>query len=178
MRPILFLDIDGVLNSTAFFIKREGKPWDNRDLDMLDPVAVAELDRVLTTTDADVVVSSSWRKLHKGTVIWGLLAQKGLTVGSDRFIGKTPDAWDHKDIRDSVGDDRGVEIAMWLSEHRPQGCVFAIVDDDGDMWRLRDRWVHTPHAIGLTTETADKLITLLSQTTKVQVPRLVPAQPA
>ena len=171
MRPVLALDIDGVLNSHAWWDRRAPRvphaDHDNRD--EFDPQAIALLDHILSVTDADVVVSSVWRKGRTVEQLRELLASVGLTR-ADQVVGTTPEVWFHYGLVDKFGDDRGVEIAMWLNKHRPEGCVFAIVDDDGDMWELKHRWVHTPHAVGLTKVTADKLICLLSETEPTLAP--------
>lgn len=173
-KPILFLDIDGVLNSNAWWSnparpKVKDNIWEPSHI---DPTAVNLLDTVLVATGAEVVVSSSWRNSHTVEQIATLLADKGLSC-PERLVGKTPDIWTfHPDIRDKFGETRGVEIAMWLLVNRPDGAVFAIVDDDGDMWELAPRWVWTPHAEGLTQETADRLAALLSETVPFVFPKV------
>lgn len=80
---IVFLDIDGVLNSAAFFAVSSKRKFRRakgtakqelvltRDLAafaaMIDKVAMARLNRILTTTGALVVVSSSWRHFSRAS---------------------------------------------------------------------------------------------------------------
>lgn len=78
--PVLFLDIDGVLNSARWFSVRAG--GDNRDgltreEYQIDPDAVAILNRILGATGAHVVVSSTWRLLHTPTAIHRILRRRG-----------------------------------------------------------------------------------------------------
>lgn len=58
MPLVLFLDIDGVLNSVETM--RSGR-W-NAGTETLDPENVERLDRLIQLTGAVVVVSSTWRK--------------------------------------------------------------------------------------------------------------------
>lgn len=56
-RPVLFLDVDGVLNSATFFAENPPMP-----VTSVDPKAVRRIQRVVEATGALVVLSSSWRK--------------------------------------------------------------------------------------------------------------------
>lgn len=106
---VIFLDIDGVLNS-ANFIKNGGS------FDNVDPVAVARLRRAIEATKAVLVISSTWR-LNKD---WENRLRSAFTVagwGDPPIIGRTPS-------RRS----RGVEIAEWLQTNPVED--FVIIDDD------------------------------------------------
>ena len=63
---VIFLDIDGVLNSTKWFdLCRELKAKDpDYVFPELDTVAISNLNWVIRETGALVVVSSSWRWTH------------------------------------------------------------------------------------------------------------------
>lgn len=66
---VLFLDLDGVCNSTRFMVERaKAGTWDSADpkdwTNMLDPVAVALLNKVVEATGCKIVISSSWRHAH------------------------------------------------------------------------------------------------------------------
>lgn len=69
MRKLIFLDIDGVLNSAQFIATQtngEGVVIVDGEFDAthhLDPARVARLNRLVSATGADVVLSSSWRVL-------------------------------------------------------------------------------------------------------------------
>jgi hypothetical protein len=67
---IIFLDIDGVLNSNDWYVRREfefpdeaGKtnPFYDSWGDMFDPIAVENLRKLIERTGAKIVVSSCWR---------------------------------------------------------------------------------------------------------------------
>ena len=62
MRKIIFLDVDGVLNSEEF----SRWLWDNhekkyRGYEMLDQRAILCLQDIVFVTGAEIVLSSSWR---------------------------------------------------------------------------------------------------------------------
>lgn len=113
---VLFLDIDGVLNSARSCIANHGYPhsFDEHNMPMFDTIAVSLIRGLCAKGDVSVVVSSAWRILHD----WDAIG-RGLDLPT---IGNTPQL---------VGE-RGKEIAAWLAEH-PEVEQYAIVDDDDDM---------------------------------------------
>lgn len=130
---ILFLDLDGVLNSARSCIALGGFPSG------LGPASVARFDQVALglvrglcrAGDLQVVLSSSWRKLYAYEEIGQALDLP--------IIDRTP----------SLAGPRGGEIAAWL-QARPWVKEWAIVDDDSDMLESqRARFVRTEHEEGL-----------------------------
>jgi hypothetical protein len=111
---ILFLDIDGVLNSERTSLAFGGYPHDfsPHDLGKFDPVALALVRKLCDKTGAQVVLSTSWRICFTCDQVEGGL---GIPV-----VGATPD----------LGSDysRADEIAHWLAAN-PNVVEFAIVDD-------------------------------------------------
>lgn len=121
MRTILFLDIDGVLNSTRYW-------WINQPLPMnqagaIDPEAVARLNRIVEATGASVVLSSSWRGAQPDGYqrVQAMLVERGFTGA---LIGQTELLWC----------DRHLEIAKWLNDHAGEWDRFVVIDDDPDAW--------------------------------------------
>ena len=104
---IIFLDIDGVLNSHATPNLR-GFPY------IVDPVLLARLRDVLHRTDAKTVLSSTWRVDPVG-----LLAAKYFDIPFDDV---TPD---------QPASPRGAEITTWLKAH-PEVTRYAVLDDSDD----------------------------------------------
>ena len=104
---------------------------------MIDPAAVELLNRLVASTGAKVVISSSWRVCRTLEQIQDDLRSRGF-VGE--VIGATPSIIGH----------RGHEIAAWLTEHGP--ASFVILDDDSDMAHLKPRLVRTTFARGLQLE--------------------------
>jgi hypothetical protein len=142
---VLFLDVDGVLNSAQWFEADRRRDGDYLGLVSVDPVAVAMILGVVHATGAKIVLSSTWRLVDHYVQA---LKDAGLS-----FYSMTPV------LRTS---NRGEEIKAWLKEHPEVDC-FAIVDDDADAGDcgLRSRFVKTNFATGLQDEHVGQLIRLL-----------------
>lgn len=147
---IVFLDIDGVLNSRAYFT-RVGlipHPW-------LDTEAIARLDRLCAETDARIVLSSAWRGDSR-TPRW--LYDRGLTA---YIVGQTP--WC------GATGNRGGEIAEWMrTEAQHPIESFVILDDGDDMDHLLPYLVQTSHDTGLLDEHVDRAIAMLRGASNAQ----------
>lgn len=143
---VLFLDVDGVLNSqrwpSSFMPERA-----------IDPQAMQLLNDLVGRTGAEVVVSSTWRLLEPDMA--GRLARNGF-VG--QVIGQTPE------IR---GAPRGREIVTWLSQH-PDVERFAILDVNADMESLHYRLVQTSFETGLEQAHVELAVSLLSRPLRAQ----------
>ena len=151
-RKILFLDIDGVLNSDAFadYMLEE----DNVDIfneDMLDERAIIQLKKIIMATDAEIVLSSSWR-WYKDTRD---KVHRQLQAKDIDFVDTTP-------LEIDTAMSRGMEIKAWLDEH-PEVERFVILDDD-DL-RIQEYLpyhVKTTFRYGLTREKAAEAIQILN----------------
>lgn len=149
---IIFLDIDGVLNSNRSCVALGGMPWpgDHKDRDwhFFDPVAVGLLRRACEKTGACCVLSSSWRMLLSVSDIGDLAECLGVKI-----IGQT---------RGSRGPEvRGEQIAEWVELH-PEVTAWAILDDDADMLPEQlDRFVRTNFSEGFLFEHYMQLVSLL-----------------
>lgn len=133
---LLFLDIDGVLNSTRYWWSQD------RNLPMgqagaLDPAAVERLNQIVDQTNCRVVLSSSWRSQGRDIVNEMLRTQ-----GFRHWLsGMTPMLWT----------DRRVEIGAIVDQDQPER--FVVIDDDVDAWTDsfadRGRFINTNYLIGL-----------------------------
>ena len=144
--PILFLDIDGVLNSGRSAIALGGMPHGlaPEQLAKFDQVALGLVRRLCADTGCQIVVSSSWRRLHGWRDIGAAL---GLPV-----VGDTPQL-------NNVP--RGGEIAAWMEQNGTPGR-WAIVDDDSDMLpEQMSRFVQTDFNNGIGWEQYVQLAELL-----------------
>jgi hypothetical protein len=148
---ILFLDFDGVLNSWRYFkdAHTAGRTLQTPQ-DQIDPKAVRWLNEIFLKTGCHVVVSSTWRRLHRMPDLRGWLKQAGFTGA---VIDRTP----------SINDvDRGVEIDAWLKAHvRLPVESFAILDDGSDMAPHMDKLVLVDARKGLKPKHADAAVALL-----------------
>lgn len=145
----IFLDVDGVLNSAAWFARRGARPPERPHFDhAVDPGAITRLNRLCQATGAGIVVSSIWRH---GASLRQLRADFARVGCDGKVVGKTPDL---------PGRNRGAEIAAWLETHPPI-TAFVILDDDADMGTLGPQLVQTAVATGLTDGDVDRAIVLL-----------------
>lgn len=115
-KKILFLDIDGVLNSHRSLVAANGYPLDfsPKGMKQFDMVGVGLIRRLCSDPDTSIVLSSTWR-LH----FTAFEVAKALDLP---VVGVTP----------NLPGIRGLEINAWLSRH-PEVERYAIVDDDSDM---------------------------------------------
>jgi hypothetical protein len=155
---VIFLDIDGVLNSQATFCYHSQpevlatlRPEWGVSLTW-DPVLVSNYRLLLRflPEDVKIVLSSSWR-VGRNTLeeVKEMFDIRG--VDSSRVIGCTP--WLHLS-----GSTRGLEIQAWLDEH-PEVTDFVILDDDSDMGKLRKKHLFkTEWYVGLTLPIVDKVL--------------------
>lgn len=137
---VLFLDIDGVLNSVRSAAALGGCPWPrNRnmqgDWEKFDQVAVKLMARLVQETEAHVVLSSTWRI--------GMDQERATELGD--FLGYVISS-----ATPGGGGQRGPQIQQWLDEH-PGVDKYAIIDDDSDMLPAQmPHFVKVDPAIGLT----------------------------
>lgn len=121
---IIFLDIDGVLNtnkSMNLAYTDRIAPDPNRPWLTMDPNPVTLLEALVNTTGAKIVISSSWRNtsLEASPAIIEALVWAGFQK-ADAVIDVTP--------RSRKLTRRGDEIQDWLSRH--EVSKFVIIDDD------------------------------------------------
>ena len=164
MNNVIFLDIDGVLNSNDWYHKRQklttaDETWSflSRNLNEFDPIAVGRLQFIIHETNAKLVLSSSWRRLHSLDEISEFLGQIS-TWDNERwrelFIGATPCHHDGF---------RGHEIDAWMEEHHASVRKFVIIDDDSDFTeKQKPFFVHTTWKDGLTDSDVHKAIAILT----------------
>lgn len=150
MRKVIFLDIDGVMNSLRHVrrIHKIGEDRQRNPYEFFDPIAVRELNRICNQHDPDIVISSTWRKIRPYVDNFQLLRDHFAEQGfehSDRIIDRTPIF--HKE--------RGHEIQSWLNRNcKGQEVKVVILDDDADMVHLVPFLVRTNFSYGLTIKLA------------------------
>lgn len=147
VRPLkyLFLDIDGVANSSGH-IRRAGGNWIWKDL--IDPLNVAQINVIIEEVpEVRVVLSSAWR-LYPGKEV-ALDALRNAGYKGDIFD-VTPEDWC-----------RGKEIAVYVTKNKIEPDDICILDDDTDIDPLKHRWVRTFDFEGLTPKGAAQAIDML-----------------
>jgi hypothetical protein len=131
---VIFLDIDGVLNSSRTVIAY-------LSYDVLDPIAVGLLYQLCYVTDAKIVISSTLR-LHHDIPYFNEMLQKQFHWEGSPVIGVTPNL-------DGTGyGHRGSEIQEYLNQH-PEIEQYVIFDDDNIDIVDFDSFVHVDREHGL-----------------------------
>lgn len=154
---VIFLDVDGVLNSVSSFI------YNNRlrllglsqdfSHETLCPIACSNLQYILEEClDVNLVISSTWRKYNTIEELKEKLAE--CYICADRIVGVTPVDMDRY---------RGTEIKEYVDAH-PEIKAFVILDDDSDMKPYMDKLVKVDSRNGLTFTDAEKVIEKLGGT--------------
>ncbi len=138
---VLFLDFDGVLNSRSWFERniqaiQESTTLLQRGEQELDPELVRRVSDLVVETNARVVISSTWRRLHSLEAINTMLVAAGWQAPP--AISTTP--------RTQEGF-RGHEVNLWLAEH-PEVTRHVILDDDSD-FLPEQPLVRTDHRDGI-----------------------------
>jgi len=123
---IIFLDIDGVLNSQLYYVNGGKRGGENE----IDSKAVGYLNNLIEESGAKVVISSTWRRGRTIEELQQILNNAGF---KGEIIGKTP-------ALDGKYSLRGNEIRAWMMENEHViGCNvsdykdYVIFDDDSDM---------------------------------------------
>jgi hypothetical protein len=137
---IIFLDFDGVVNA---FNEPES-------LRKLSEACVEMLNLLVEKTDADIVITSTWRILHSMADLRQILINAGFKFPY-KVIGKTP-----------RGGRRGTEIEEWLKAFPKEIELFVILDDDSDMEPFMDRLIRTNSDTGLTIDDVERAIFLFT----------------
>lgn len=154
---VLFLDIDGVLNTERFLseVHRKHKRIGRMDYwAMLEPARVTRLNAILDATGASVVLSSSWRQVRGLPDINEDFIQRGFT---HQLFDKTPRCF---------GVDRHWEIRRWLNERHIQPDAFVVLDDDlGAEGPFKHRFIHVPD--GLEDKHVEQAIAVLGRRVEV-----------
>lgn len=158
---VVFLDIDGVLNYTQWYVSgRNPGNLDGKEGD-IDPLCADRVNLICEKTGAKIVLSSDWRiswpycidRLEKGGIKQGFV------------IDKTPEhMWvEHcgKDFSDYTS--RGSEIDDWLSRH-PECDRYVILDDRKDFTEEQKiNFVHINSMCGIDDTDVDFAIQILNR---------------
>lgn len=153
-KRIIFLDVDGVLNSHSFprkMFNEEGVRVFEEDI--LDKRAIACLKQIVNaTTDAMIVLTSTWRKFPNSRArLVQQLAEYELFIHSD-----TP----------CTGKKRGDDISAWFNLHKDIPIEsYIILDDDSDMNEHLSHLIRTSfYGWGLETKHIQHAVDMLMNT--------------
>ena len=109
---VIFLDVDGVLNSDEYFDKIKGLEINGIE-NNIDIEKIKLLKKAVVATGAKVVLSSSWRYTRNGKELKELLLKYGIQTDSTPFL----------------ENERENEIKQWLANH-PDTEDYVILDDE------------------------------------------------
>ena len=173
---VLFLDIDGVLNSSNWFeymqycIKNDmynkvlnfveiNDEHIKRKLSMIDDRAIANLNRIVEETGCKVVLSSSWRssREYDNALTEYIFKLKGFKY---ELYGVTPRIWAKE-----FGTQRGEEIKTWMDKESEKNEIesYVILDDDSDMLpEQMSNFIHIDGQVGLTDKDVFAAIEILN----------------
>jgi histidinol phosphatase-like enzyme len=154
---VIFLDIDGVLNS-GNYVKNPNIDFDDPAY-QIDPEAVVRLNKITDATGAKIVVSSTWRNAFREHPTPVPALQECLQ--SYKITGEVIDMT--VDKPNAIRNRRGKEIQVWLDTHYSEIEKFVIIDDDVDMGRLRSHQVKTLFEDGLQDSHVERIIEILGK---------------
>lgn len=139
--PIVFLDVAGVLATAKYhrdIVADTRSPSKYR----LDPGCCSRLQRLVETTGAHVVITSSWRR-HDEDMLYLLrfLFEHNYNIPIIGSVPASPDGW------------REGEIGAWLHDNYVAHNCFVVLDDeDTDLASVDDHLVVVDKDVGLTDE--------------------------
>jgi len=143
MNKYVFLDFDGVLNSTRNAYAFQQKAF---NADGLDHTCLKLVEDLCQRSGAEVVVSSTWRMGRTEDWFRGLFAAYGVKI---TIAGMTPR------LRSDL---RGDEVKAWLSDKGE--CLYVCIDDDSD-FHDDQPLIKTSHEIGFTHRDMESALQML-----------------
>lgn len=158
---IIFMDVDGVLNYTKWYVddRNPGNLYGQEG--DIDPECVRRIVNICKRTGAKIVLSSDWR-IDKNSI--GRLERAGFPEGL--IFSQTPELiWTLFNSPTSTEDySRSREINMWLTEH-PDTYNYVIIDDSEDFSdeQKRFHYICVDSDNGFTDKNMEDAIRILSR---------------
>ena len=165
MRKVMFLDIDGVLNTGRWYSKMDRNTPKDKYGYAFDPNAVANLKKIVDETGAEIVISSSWKSFGFSELeeMWQDRALPG------KLIDITPNSVSDEMLLNADLDHmelfsiRGMEIKEWLSKHGKKVSHYVIIDDmDNMLQEQQPHFVWIDPEVGITEGNAAQAIMILN----------------
>ena len=161
MRKVIFLDIDGVLSPRWWDSDKQSDNYGR----LFDAKAVANLSKIVEETEAEIVISSSWKNV-------GLVELQNMWRDRNlpgKIVDITPDYMSDELLlkEDSSNMDylyeRGSEIQGWLLLHGDDVGRYVIIDDMDDILPEQlSHFVQTDPEFGITIDDVKKIVHLLN----------------
>ena len=165
MDKVIFLDIDGVLNTKCWYTQMNGNTPKDKYGYTFDPRSVANLKKIIDETGADIVISSSWKSfgLSELEEMWQDRELPG------KLIDITPNSVSDEMLLNADLDHmelfhiRGMEIKEWLDKHGKNVSHYVIIDDmDNFLPEQQSHFVQTDPEVGITNDDVKKVVHLLN----------------
>ena len=153
---VIFLDIDGVICTSACFGRGKDNKWGAY---MFDPKAVSTLNFILQETGAEIILTSDWRNHYTLQEMREIFCHFNVIKGP---IGFTPSSKTYRG--DNLEGGRVDEINMWLETHAWKKDIKWVAVDDLNMVDLSPNFVLCPRVqegikqVGI----KDKIIAILN----------------
>lgn len=165
-KKILFLDLDGVLNTARWHEQAKGDQLKDDYGYTFDPTAVANLAQIIERTGADIVISSSWKCM-------GLSQMEDMWEDRNlpgKIVGITPNSVSDEMLLDAEIDGidlfhiRGEVIKEWLTKHGKRVSNYVIIDDmDNMLPEQQSHFVQTNPEVGITEDDAKNAIAIMNK---------------
>ena len=156
---VIFLDIDGVLNSEEFL--------KNNQNECIDRNNVSILKNVIDETGAVIVMSSGWRLWFDDNMMpedgYSRCLYDILCEFDIKLFGKTPDfSTDEIRTKKTFSHVKAKEIIAWLSEHEEANKYVVLDDLDLKNEEINSHLVRTNAQVGITEDDAMRVIDMIS----------------
>lgn len=166
---LVFLDFDGVLNSSEFaahLYRNNESAQDEKGLDLFDPQTIDCMNRIVDATGAKIVVTSSWRYLGLAKLqkLWNERGLHGEIIGMtslhvvDELILEKGIEWLEREMN---GSPRSEEIAHWLKSY-DINANYVILDDLPMPKALQPHAIQVNPQFGLTDQHVKQAIEILN----------------
>ena len=157
---IIFLDIDGVLNTEKYIMERFNQHLsihDENNVSLFDPEMIEKLNKIINETGAKIVISSCWRILYTLEELRNIWIEREIL---GEIIDRTP-------ITSMI---RGKEVEYWLNKYGDKVDSYVILDDDTDFLSSQFRnLVVTSWKDGMSDEHVKKAISILNEQCKQDI---------
>lgn len=146
-QKVLFLDIDGVLNS-KFYYKYIYKPEDGGS--KFDPYCVILIKKLIEEFSLKIVISSTWRD--------GAMNRLMKELNENDLVEYLHEDWLTPVVRPAS---RGKEIKLWLDNHSEVNDYLIIDDNQNLLDQQMSKFVQTSAFLGMVQESYNQACNLL-----------------
>jgi len=147
-KRILFLDIDGVLNSEEYYRNSSNS---GKDFSRFDPSSVSFIKALVEEFSLKIVISSTWR--------YGAIDRLMHELKRNKLLDYLYHDWFTPVIYPAH---RGTEIELWLDLH-PEVTDYVIIDDDDNILEeQKNNFVNTSSHLGMNNEHYNRVRAIFS----------------